>query len=126
MAGIRERIVQLTVRARDFLSKDLAPATDAMRPSRRASFTSSGRLSSLRSPTCTAPIETAAGPNAKASGPIAAPPPISPPAEARPDMMPAPLTPATEPTAPTTPAVAPSDVAAAAPVVVNDDTIRTC
>lgn len=31
MAGIRERIVQLTVRARDFLSKDLAPATDAMR-----------------------------------------------------------------------------------------------
>lgn len=31
MAGIRERLVQLTVRARDFLSKDLAPATDAMR-----------------------------------------------------------------------------------------------
>ncbi|MDG9925432.1 MULTISPECIES: tape measure protein [unclassified Pseudomonas] len=31
MAGIRERLVQLTVRAREFLSKDIAPATDAMR-----------------------------------------------------------------------------------------------
>ncbi|TXI34776.1 MAG: hypothetical protein E6Q69_03245 [Aquipseudomonas alcaligenes] len=31
MAGIRERLVQLTVRAREFLSGDLKPATDAMR-----------------------------------------------------------------------------------------------
>lgn len=31
MAGIRERLVQLTVRARDFLSGDLKPSTDAMR-----------------------------------------------------------------------------------------------